>query len=304
MVASIPFNPNNTINAPGSFGVTWNGAIQGTAMPDPAYRYNLRSGLLSQSETIPMWGGVGISETVPTPQGSPPITPSEVLGGTISRATNISLVGAAASLTGFSVFDQAYGMIATPQSQVSLAASGMQVMLYALGSGARIWVLMAPGLTTLQGAIITKQVSWDFVNQQLVPYAPAYGSATISGASWASTSGGQTTFTVNVDYTALLVAGDVITVSGVVNTGGTSTSAFNGQFVVASVTDATHLVVTQLAAASPGTYASGGSIAAGGGALPVQILKTEVGNSMVVAYDPITGFASWNRAGSCALIKI
>ena len=304
MVANLPFNPNATVNAAGTFGIQWNGAIQGTAMPDPATRWALASGLLSQSETIPMWGGVGISELVPVPQGSPPLTPSQTLGGSISRATNISLVGAAASLTGFSVFDQAYGMIATPQSQVQMAGSGMQVMFYRLGSGSRIWVNMVPGLVSAQGVIITQQLSWDFLNQQLVPYSPAFASATISGATWASTSGGQTTFVVNTDYTTLLNAGDVINVSGVVNTGGTSTSAFNGQFVVASVTDATHVVVTQAAAVTPGTYASGGTVAAGGGALPVKILKTEIGNSMVVVYDPITGFANWNRAGSCALIQI
>lgn len=303
MVANIPFNPNSTLNAGGTFGVSWNGAIQGTAMDEPAVRFQQASGLLSQSETLPMWGGVGISELVPTPQGSPPITSSEILGGPISRATNISLVGAALSLTGFSVFNQAYGMIGSPQSPVQLAASGMQVMFFRLGSLARIWVNMVPGLVSAQGVIITQQLSWDFLNQQLVPYSPAFTSGTISAATWAATAGGQTTFTVNVDYTTMLNAGDIVNISGVVNTGGSSTAAFNGQFVVVSV-DATHIVVTQAAAVSPGTYASGGTVAAGGGALPVKILKTEIGNSMVVAYDPITGFATWNRQGSCALIQI
>jgi hypothetical protein len=40
------------------------------------------------------------------------------------------------------------------------------------------------------------------------------------------------------------------------------------------------------------------------GALPVKILDIQVGNSMIVAYSNVTGFATWNTAGACALIQI
>ena len=42
----------------------------------------------------------------------------------------------------------------------------------------------------------------------------------------------------------------------------------------------------------------------GGGILPVRVLEVQVGNSMTVNYDPVTGFATWNRSGSCAVIQI
>ena len=36
----------------------------------------------------------------------------------------------------------------------------------------------------------------------------------------------------------------------------------------------------------------------------VKVLSVEVGNSMTVSYDPVTGFATWNRSGTTAIILI
>jgi hypothetical protein len=125
---------------------------------------------------------------------------------------------------------------------------------------------------------------------------------TITGAVWAATSGGQTTFTVGTNLTAVLSAGDDIDVSGVVATSQVG-NGYNGRFNVVSVTSTT-VVVTQVASASPGTYSSGGTIAAGGGALPARVLEVDIGNSMTTSYDPNTGFLTWNRSGSAAVILI
>lgn len=290
--------------AAGTFGITWDGLMVGFEMPDPPARNWLSGGWLANSETLPMWGGVAISEDVPTPPASPPLTPAQELGGQLIRATKIA--AGTGTATGISVFTQDYSMVLDPSigSEVPIAGSYNEVNFYRFGTNARVAVACNAALSSLQGGPVNAQVSWDFNLQQLVPYSPAFAQATISGASWASTSGGQTTFTVNVDYTALLSAGSVIEVSGVVNTGGTSTAAFNGQFVVASVTDSTHIVVTQLASGSPGTYASGGIVAAGGGAFPCRILKTSFGNSMVPVYNATTGALTWNRSGNAALILI
>lgn len=298
MSAQIAFNPMLTTVAGGSFNVQSDGFIQGQAMDDPSARYRLRSGVVAGDETIPMWGGVGIYELVPGPTSNP----SQALGGSVGRA-NVIAGPAAKQLTGFSVFDQAHNMINTPQSQVPLAASLMTANFYPLGSLARIAVKCDPSLVDLEGQIITTQVSWDFVNQMLVPYSAPYAQTTITGAVWSNTAGGQVSFTVGTDLTADLNAGDDINVSGVVNTGGASTHAFNGPWTVVSV-DATHVVVSAPAASSIGTYASGGVIIAGGGALPVKILAVNIGNSMTVSYDPATGFANWDRNGNAALIQI
>lgn len=290
--------------AAGTFGVSWNGLIVGMEMPDPSARNWLSGGWLANSETLPMWGGIAISENVPTPPAALPLTPFQELGGPLVRATKIA--AGAGTATGISVFTQDYSMVLDPGigSEVPYAGNYNGVNFYRFGTNARIAVAASAALASLDGGPISAQVSWDFNLQQLIPYSPAYGQATISGASWASTGGGQTTFTVNVDYTALLSAGSVIEVSGVVNTGGTSTGAFNGQWTVVSVGDATHVTVAQPAAATPGTYASGGIVAAGGGAFPCRVLKTEFGNSMVPVYNPVTGALTWNRSGNAALILI
>ena len=48
----------------------------------------------------------------------------------VMTPTNVTGGGTAGSLTGFSVFDQAYGMINSPQSPVQLAATYMQVNFF------------------------------------------------------------------------------------------------------------------------------------------------------------------------------
>lgn len=295
MTAQLTFNPYVTSNATGSFNATSAGYIQGLALDDPAIRNELAGGILASTETLPMWGGVGISELIPGLAGNP----SPVLGGSIGRATTLT-AQATGQLTGFSVFNQNHSAVNSPQSPVPLTGSGGQVNFYRLGSGIRIPVAIDTSLVSLEGGLITQLVSWDFVNQRLIPYSVTYPATTITGAAWANTAGGQTTFTVSTDLTADINAGDDINVSGVVSTGGTGVG-FNGAFTVVSITSTT-IVVTQVAASSPGSYSSGGTVAAGGGALPVKIVGVEIGNSMTVSFNATTGFATWNRSGSTAVI--
>lgn len=299
MVATLNVNPMQTTNAAGSFRNVSDGFIQGIAMDDPAIRNELAGGVLSSLETLPMWGGVGISELI-----APPLTDdtgySPELGNLLRRAAALD---GSLPLTGFSVFDQAHSMINTPQSKVPLALANMSVHFYRLGSGIRIPVKCAPQLVSLFNSSIISQVSWDFTSQQLVPFSGAYASSVISNAVWANTGGGQVTFTVANDLTSDLSAGDVIDVQGVVNTGGASTSAFNGAWKVKSVTSTT-VVVEALASASIGTYASGGEVVGAGGALPVKVLTIRQDNCMTVTYDPVTGFANWNQNDAAALIQI
>lgn len=303
-MSGITINPALTQNALGSFNIESTGFIQGQALDQPAIRNSLAGGILGPNETLPMWGGVGISEALSSGIGSgtiPETGSSGTLGGTITRATNVT-ANTAGSLTGFSVFDQNYSAVNSPESPVPLSANSMQVNFYRLGSGARIAVAMAPGLVDLRGNIVTQKVSWDFVNQQLVPYAAPYAAVTITGATWASTAGGQTTFTyTGTDLSGDVSAGDVINVAGVVSTA--AAGVFNGPFVVVSATSG-NIVVVQLASGSPGTYVSGGTVLAGGGALDVDVIDMNVGNSMTVEYNPTTGFATWNRQGDCAIILI
>jgi hypothetical protein len=178
-----------------------------------------------------MWGGVGVYEFGPGATG----TPSGVLGPVCGRAT--ALTGTYA-LAGFSVFDQARGMISTPQSPVPLAASGMQVMTYRLLSGARIWVQCSPNLVNWRGEAIGTAVSWDFTNQQLEPYVNTTVSsgtqataATISSGTYTSATG-AVSLTTNANHG--LVAGDTFTLSSM--TGTNAATYLDGTFTATTGT--------------------------------------------------------------------
>lgn len=279
----VSINPLKTTVAAGSFAVESNGFMQGNAMADPAVRYALAGGVLASDAALPLWGGCAIKELVP------PSNTRGVLGGVIDRAT------ALAEITGFSVFDQAYGMVNSPQSQVPLTPPEGQVNFYRLGSGARIAVKAAPSLIDLEGNIITSQVSWDYTYQQLGPYEAAHNTIAITSQTRDPDTGIVTVVTAAPHPFAI---GDVATIVNAVP------GAYNGPKDVLSAADNTHF--TYMMAEDPGVSPAGtpGNIAAGGGALPCKILRVNVGNSLTVEYDPVTGFANWNRNGNAVLIQI
>jgi hypothetical protein len=161
MSASISLQPMAVTNAAGLFQTNSNGFTQGDAQDDPAVKFALSGGVLSTSATTPLWGGVPISEDIPAASTVPG---SGVLGSTIIQAT------ADANATGICVFNQAYGGITTPQSDVPLFSPGMSVNFYRFGSGARIPLRCSASLVSLDGGLITQQVSYDYAAQELVPY--------------------------------------------------------------------------------------------------------------------------------------
>jgi hypothetical protein len=164
MAANIAFNPYVQTTGAGMFNIESDGYIVGTAEPDPATRFALSGGWLATTETIPMFGGVGIAESIP--QERPPVSRVDTaLGGIIARAAGYP------TLTGFSVFDQNYAAVNTPQSPVPSVGSGGLVNFYRLGSGARVALAIDPTLITLEGTLITSQVSWDFTNQKIIAFA-------------------------------------------------------------------------------------------------------------------------------------
>jgi hypothetical protein len=302
MVATISFNPVLTSNAAGSFNIQSDGYIQGQAMDSPNTRNDLAGGVLASTETKPMWGGVAISENIPssTINATNTLVP---LGGQIIRATTQSL-NTAGQITGFSVFDQAHGMINSPQSPVPQSGTGMLVHFYRMKSFARIAVACDPSLVSLQTGVITQQVSWDFTNQILQPYDASTATQSVTSMTWSSTNGGQVA--VVVAAASLVGAvGDTFTISGATNSGTAGNSVVNGSFVANTWTDNQHFTFLL-----PGTSTTIGTIAGtillnmGIGALPVNVLDVQVGNCMTVNYNAGTGFLTWNRNGSCALIQI
>lgn len=286
----INFNPVITSTAAGSFAVTSEGLIQGTSYADPSARNWLSGGVLASTESLPMWGGVGISDAVPTQNST--TGPALQLGPTITRATTLT-AAAAGVLTGFSVFDQVHSAINTPQSPVPLVGSGMSVNFYRLGSNARIAVAADSALASLEAGVSAAQVSWDFGRQCLTPYVAAYAAGTVSSAAYTSSTG---VLALTMSASQTIPVGTYVTISGM------TPSTLNGTW---AVTSSSGTALSVQATIGLGTLSvSGGTVNAGGGALPATVLELQVGNSMTVSYSPTTGFATWNRSGSAAVILI
>ncbi len=283
-------NPALTTTASGLFSVQSTGFIQGTFVDDPAIRYELAGGVLASTETIPMWGGVGISEAIPT-------EPGNVLGGNITRATNLS-AHTAGQLTGFSVFNQASNWIISTSSPVPTASPPMGVPFFRLGSGARLRLACDPALATLDASVITSQVSWDFVNQKLVPFL---GTLTISSGTYVSGTG-VVTLTMSAPIT--FSPGDAVIVSALTGTG--AFASLNGTFTALAGTTGSTVVYNAGSGLGAATI-TGGSLTLGSGAsvaLPCLVLDILASGCKTVVYDPVTKLTTWNNNGAAAMIVI
>lgn len=292
MAGNMSFNPYLTTNAAGSFSVQSDGYVQGAAQDDPSIRNLLAGGVLASTETLPMWGGVAISESIAA------ATANNSLGGNIARATALT------NLTGFSVLNQAHNWVNSPQSQAPSAGVGMMVPFYRLGSGARIAVAMDPSLVSLDTGLINQNVSWDFNNQRLQPYDAATSTFAATSITSSYASGLYTFVVVMAVASPVGGVGDAINISGVTGTGA---SLVNGNQIVTAFTDNQHFTF-QVAAASGAiaTGALGGTILLnyGTGALAVKVLETNIGNSKIITYDAVNNFVNWNNSGSAAIILI
>ncbi len=295
MVATIPYNPYGQIGGnAGLFNVTSTGLRQGTAYADPSTRYRLRAGILSQSETLPMWGGVGVYANVPG--GNQLTTPSYTLGPIVGRAT--ALTGSS-KLVGFSVFDEAYAMVTTPQSPVPLSASGMQVNWYPLGSLARIAVACDPSLVSLRGSsVLPGNVAWDFTNQLLIP---ELGTLTISSGTYNSTTG---VITLTMSAPITFGPGDSVTLASLTGTG--AYASLDGTWTAIAGTTGSTVVLQGPVGAGAATI-TGGSATVGGTAsqaLNVEVLDVQATNCETVTYNATTGQATWSYSGACAVIAL
>jgi hypothetical protein len=202
MTISISFNPVATSVAAGTFNVDTDGYIQGTALDNPAVRYQLAGGFLASTETVPMWGGTLISEAVPSGTIQPTSSQvSNVLGGPITRALQLNATAGTpvtGDATGIAVFDQNYAAYNYPGNEVPIVGNNMLVNFYRFGSLARIAVPCAAGLSTLEGVITTSKLSWDFnanngIGELVLAESGNLTQTTITAATWAATSGGQIT---------------------------------------------------------------------------------------------------------------
>jgi hypothetical protein len=289
----VSFNPMLTTNAAGSFSVQSEGYVQGTALDDPAIRYQLANGVLAQTESLPMWGGVALFENMPNPGFG------NVTGPNVGRAT------AQANLTGFSVFNQGHAMVNWPQNKVPIVGQGGTVPFFRLGSNARIPVACDPSLVSLSGGLINQQVSWDFNNQVLQPYDASTATVSITSQTATFANGVWTVAVVTAAASLVGAVGDSINISGATNTGTGGASLVNGNQIVTSFTDNQHFSYQVTApAGAVGTIAGTQVLNQGVGALNVKVLEINQGNSKVVVWNQSLLTANWNLTGTVALIQI
>jgi hypothetical protein len=300
MVATIPLNPYaQTGGNAGLFNATSTGLRQGTAYPDPSTRYRLRTGVLSANETLPMWGGVGVYAFVPgatATEVDSPGSPSYSLGPIVGRATTLASTYA---LAGFSVFDQAYGMVTSPQSPVPLIGSYGQVAWYPLGSLARIAVACDPILADLRGANISgAAVAWDFTNQMLIPELA--GITITTGSTYNNTTGVITLILPTTGFDP----GDSATLASLTGTG--AYASLDGTWTVLTVTGTTGATLQGPVGVGASTI-TGGTLTIGGAAsqkLSVTVLDVQTTNCETVEYNATTVTAAWDYNGACAVIQI
>lgn len=292
MTSNISFNPFLTSNGAGSFSVQSDGYMQGVALDDPSIRNALAGGYLASTETLPMWGGVALQELIH------PSTTDGSLGNSVGRATTN------ARITGFSVFNQAHAWVTSPQSQAPSAAAGMTIPFYRLGSGARIAVALDPSLVSLDGGLITQNVTWDINAQRLTPYDAA--TATYSVTSMTPTdSGGVSTIAIVMAVPALVGGvGDSINISGAVNGGTGGNGLVNGNFLITAFTDTTHFSI-QVPAVAGAIASITGTIVLNEttGALACKILDVNIGTSKIITFDSVNNYVNW-ATGSTAIIQI
>lgn len=183
---TISFNPMVTTQPASSFLLQTDGYIQGSFFDDPSSRMWLATGQIASSVTQPIWGGMAITETIPT---------SNQLGNNLILATT------EANTTGFTVFNQASNMIITPGNTVQQADAGMTISYFRLGSNARIAVQCDATLAaSLDGSDVNLQVAWDYTNQKLIAYSsgtalPVKVLALNTNSKIVSYSGGNVTWT-------------------------------------------------------------------------------------------------------------
>ena len=276
------FNPYGTTVSTGSFSDPSSyGVVQGQAFPAPNARFNLRGGILAQSEVLPMWGGVALYQQIPS-------TTNPALGPVVGRAQGLT---GSYALSAFSTSDQNFAAVSNPTSPVPTIGSGGQVNLYPLGSGIRLAVACDPALIDLQGGLVSQQISWDFTAQQAVPYVASYPANVLTAATWAA---GQVTFTTTSAHG--VAVGDDFEITGMIPAG------YNGFFTAVAGTTGSTLVANL--AVNPGTETVLGTLAAGGGALPVTVLEVFPANCQTVVFNPLTNSASWNYNGACLVIQL
>lgn len=158
-------NPYSTTQASGLFSSDTTGAMQGVSFADPATRYRLSQGYVSPDETLPMWGGLAVSEHISGIASSGPASAestSSRMGSELKRATS------AADIVGITLYDHSNHMPIAPGSTAPRAFPGNSIGFARFGSNMRVPVPADPALRQQIGQNTNLSLGWDCQNQRLI----------------------------------------------------------------------------------------------------------------------------------------
>lgn len=156
-MANVPFNPYAITNVQDSFSVQSQGYWQGDVLDDPATRFQISAGVIKSTETLPMWGGLAVTESTP-----PATAVNTGQASVIARAT-------AATVSGFSTFKGSNSAVITPSSQVPMSTAGGSFNFVRLGSNSRVVVPCSAAVLALAGSNNPQFFTWDATNLQVIP---------------------------------------------------------------------------------------------------------------------------------------
>ena len=155
-MSNISFNPMVTSQPYGTFTDSTQGYYQGDFVDDPSSYQWLAAGQIGSGVTQPIWGGMALTETVPSV-------------GEGNLGNTITLASAAGNVTGISTFlKNGAAIITAGLNNVPQLTAGMTVNFFRFGSQARIKVAAEASLVaSLEGGAINAALFWDPALQQL-----------------------------------------------------------------------------------------------------------------------------------------
>lgn len=159
-MSGINLQPYKTMGSMGGlFNVSSRGFTQGDAQDDPAVRLQLCSGFIPDDVDSPLYAGMGVLECL-APADS-------VTGSNITLAT-------ATRCNAFTVINQAFHGITTPNNPVPQFLPGGSVHYYRIGSQARIPLPISQDVAAMAqdgGPVDADGFVWDLVNNCVDVYS-------------------------------------------------------------------------------------------------------------------------------------
>ena len=153
-MSTISFNPSQTTSPQSTFAVQTGGYTQGTFQDDPTTRLWLLSGTVASATNVPVYGGIALTESVPT-------TNSQT-GASLGVASTTSGINA------WAVFNQGYNGIITPGNSVPQYTANGTLNYFRTGSNARIAVKADASVSAfVAGSSTATGLFWDTVLQIL-----------------------------------------------------------------------------------------------------------------------------------------